>query len=254
MSGGKKRVAALFGAADAYEKTAVVQRLAAGRLARRILDLPLPPRPRVLEIGCGTGFLTRAVLEKTEASFWLATDIAPAMLARCRTLTHAENLGLACMDGEAPAAGGGFDLVCSNLAFQWFEHLGPSLARLAELLRPGGHIAFSTLASGTFGEWRQAHRRLGLDSATPEYPNAAALQALWPEHGAGRVEEEDITHAYPDGRAFVAALKDIGANAAPGRRPLSPGAFRRVLRAFGAGGEASVTYRVAYCLFVKEGT
>lgn len=249
MSRRKTRIAASFAAAEAYEDSAVVQRRAAGQLAGHIAGLDLPPFPRVLEIGCGTGFLTRAV--RVQASFWLATDIAPAMVARCRAETNDDTVRFACMDGEAPTVGGGFDLVCSNLAFQWFDHLGASIARLVELLRPGGHLAFSTLAAGTFQEWRQVHQRLGLQAGTPDYPDAAALSALWPTGGAGRIEEEEIVQPYPSAHAFVTALKSIGANTAPEHRPLSPGAFRRVLRAFGDGGEVSVTYRVAHGLFRK---
>ena len=251
----KIRIAASFAAASAYEQAAVAQRLAADRLADRLADriagLDWPANPRVLEIGCGTGFLTRAVLARMKPSFWLATDIAPAMLARCRDTVHDDALRFACMDGEAPATDGGFDLVCSNMAFQWFERLEASVARLAGLLRPGGILAFSTLSAGSFQEWRDVHHELGLQAGTPDYPDAAALSAMWLQDGDGRIDIEEIVQRYANARAFVSALKDIGADVAPDRRPLTPGAFRRVLRAFGSGKEVSVTYRIAYGVFRK---
>ncbi|KAG1488230.1 hypothetical protein G6F52_013994 [Rhizopus delemar] len=58
----KPQVAARFGAAaHRYEAHAPIQRITAARLAGDIARLRLPPRPRILEIGCGTGLLTQAL-------------------------------------------------------------------------------------------------------------------------------------------------------------------------------------------------
>src|SRR3546814_13046234 len=91
------------------------------------------------------------------------------MAARCR-----EGLGegrgrfrYVAMDGERPcfAPDVRFDLVCSSLAFQWFHDLEGAVASLCALLAPGGHLAFTTLAEGSFDEWRAAHRICGLKAA-----------------------------------------------------------------------------------------
>ena len=75
----KSRVAQSFAAASPnYEDAADFQRLVADRLAGKIAGAPLPRRPRILEIGCGTGFLTRSLSQRLPAARWLVTDIAPA--------------------------------------------------------------------------------------------------------------------------------------------------------------------------------
>jgi malonyl-CoA O-methyltransferase len=136
--GRREAVAAAFGAAaGTYDADADLQRLVAGRLAARIAALPLPPAPRILEIGCGTGFLSRHLLAGRPGARGLITDLSEAMVRRCRdTLAGASDFLV--MDGERPCLTppGGFDLICSSLALQWFADPVAALAAWAGLLRP----------------------------------------------------------------------------------------------------------------------
>lgn len=254
----KSAIASAFGkAAGRYEDHAAVQRDVAGRLADHIARLPLPARPRVLEIGCGTGFLGRALRTRIGAAEWLFTDLSPAMVARCRAeLGDLPEARFLVMDGESPCAAppGGFDLVCSSLAFQWFQDPAATLERWAALLAPGGHIAFATLAADSFCEWRAAHAALGFEAGVPSYPTPAALARLWPAGGTGGVTEERLVRHHPDGLDFLAELKGIGA-ALPcdAHRPLAPGALRQVLRRFEHPRGLSVTHHIAYGLFRRDG-
>ena len=142
---------------------------------------------------------------------------------------------------------GGYDLICSSLAVQWFGDLNAGLGRLAALLAPGGHLAIATLAEDTFAEWRTAHARAGLDAGT----RLSAPGAIRPAMGnlAGAVRAERLVQQHRDGLHFLQDLKGIGATAAaPGHQPL--GRRRRVLATFNEQG-ASVTYHVAYGMWKK---
>jgi malonyl-ACP O-methyltransferase BioC/dethiobiotin synthase len=247
-------IGARFGAAaPAYEDHASVQRQAAERLAGDIALLPLPPRPRILEIGCGTGLLTQALARRIGPADWTVTDIAPGMLAAAQlgpALPGQARYQL--LDGEHPAGlEGGYDLICSSLAVQWFSDLNAGLGRLAALLAPGGCLAVATLADGTFQEWQAAHAAAGLAAATPRYPAAAAIH---PDRGnlAGGVRSERLIQNHPDGLHFLRALKGIGATTpAPGRAPLGAAQLRRVLAAFDEQG-AGVSYHLAYGMWKKS--
>lgn len=236
-------VASAFAHARAYDAAARVQAHAAARLADRIAALPIAPGARVLEIGCGTGLLSAALIDRVAAGQWLLTDIAPAMLARCADrIGPRADVAYAVLDGERPDADGRFDLICSSFAFQWFHDLPGAIGRLRALLAPDGRIAFATMAAGSLGEWDAAHRAAtGQGAAMGGYPTPEDLRAL-----GVAVEIETHVERHADARAFLAGLRDIGAHRPRDPRPpLSAPALRRAMAAFEADG-ASVTYVIAY--------
>lgn len=230
-----------FDGAAHYDRFAVIQRTVARDLARHIRALPLKPRASILEIGCGTGFLGAALVDHLPGARWCMTDISPAMVARAGArFADRPDISLAVMDGSAPDRNGPFDLICSSLAMQWFDDLPAAIARLRALLAPDGCLIFTTLAAGSFAEWRAAHGELA--AGTPDYPGTDALAAM-----GLAVHTRTYMQYHADGRAFLRGLKAIGAHVPrPGHRPLGTARLRDVLRRFEAGG-ATARYVVATC-------
>lgn len=237
----KHRVAEAFSGAAGYESAATIQAEVAARLARRIAAGG--SASRILEIGCGTGLLSRQLAARFPGARLTLTDLSEAMLQRC-----ANRLGpgpdYRVMDGEAPDDfTEPFDLIASSLAMQWFTDLPGSIARLARLLAPGGRLVFATLGERSFVEWRQAHAALGLACGLHDYPGTDRFPV--PAGISADIAEEMLTQHHSSGRSFVHALKAIGA-ATPrsGHHPLAAGPFRRLLRATEAGFTAS--YHILY--------
>ncbi|KQM22130.1 methyltransferase domain-containing protein [Novosphingobium sp. Leaf2] len=237
-----------FAAARAYDANAKVQRDVADALAARIAALDLPRSPRVLEIGCGTGFLTEALAAHSIGGTWLVTDIAPEMVDRCKARAlpaHPDRqIRFAALDGEhGTPPSGPFDLICSSLAVQWFADAPAALALLARHLAPGGHLVITTLGADSFAQWRAAHEAQGLCAGTPAFVAADVFASLHP--ATLRVDAHVERH--PNPRTFLRALKAIGAGTpAPDHRPLTPAQLRAVMARFDQSG-CEVTYQVVTC-------
>jgi len=99
------------------------------------------PGAEVLEIGCGTGQLTRHLAGR---GFGLtAIDIGASMVAAARDRVTDPGVRFEATSFEDFAGGGPFDLIASATAFHWVDP-GVGLAKAARLLRPGGWLALLT--------------------------------------------------------------------------------------------------------------
>jgi len=94
----------------------------------------------VLDLGCGTGALTAELHRELGAHETLGIDSSEAMLRRARSI-HApglrfENCDIAGYESAVP-----FDVVFSNAALQWVPDHPLLLARITQLVAPGGELA-----------------------------------------------------------------------------------------------------------------
>ncbi|MGB8643844.1 MAG: class I SAM-dependent methyltransferase [Anaerolineae bacterium] len=103
-----------------------------------ILSL-LPPAPRVLDLGCGTGRLTRALARQSQT---VGLDAAGSMLQEARRIAP-----LPFIQGDAftlPFADASFDGVTALRLVFHFQALGPLLSEMRRVVKPGGSVVFDT--------------------------------------------------------------------------------------------------------------
>jgi len=99
------------------------------------------PGLRVIDLGCGTGELTRRLAAALPDSDVLGVDTSPEMLARAAGLARP---GLAFAEQrieDAVADGAQWDLVFSHAAIQWVPDHAALVPRLLGMVRPGGQLA-----------------------------------------------------------------------------------------------------------------
>jgi trans-aconitate methyltransferase len=157
------------------ELGAPVVELLAPRLGERILDL-----------GCGDGFLT----ERLAA---LGCDVV-GVDASAEQVAAARRRGLDARvaRAEALAFDAEFDAVFSNAALHWVKDARGAIAGVARALRPGGRFVAELGGAGCVAAIRAALAaalgRRGLDAAALDpwfFPSAEAYAALLEEGGFG---------------------------------------------------------------------
>jgi len=100
------------------------------------------PELRIVDLGCGTGRLTRRLHEQLGAAATLGLDRSPRMLAEANRESRIDGVRFEERDIAAfPADGERFDLVFSNAALHWVDDHARLFDRLASALTPGGQIA-----------------------------------------------------------------------------------------------------------------
>lgn len=128
-----------------------------GRLHQQIADrtadlaLAVAPEPqRVLDVGCGTGYLLRELGGRCpQAVELVGVDPAAGMIAAARAAGDDDRLRW--VEGtaeELPFAEASFDLVVSTTSFDHWADQQAGLAECARVLVPGGWLVLTDLFSG----------------------------------------------------------------------------------------------------------
>jgi ubiquinone/menaquinone biosynthesis C-methylase UbiE len=127
-----------------------------GRMHHQIADdmadlaLTCVPAPsRILDVGCGTGYLLgRLAGRLPQAEVLAGIDAAPAMIAVARSGAADDRLRLAVGTAERlPWPAESFDLVVSTTSFDHWADQRAGLAECARVLAPGGCLVLADLFS-----------------------------------------------------------------------------------------------------------
>ena len=157
MSLPKTRIKRSFAAASVtYDSVAGLQRTVGKELLQSIDATKLTGT--LLDLGCGTGFLTGELLAHSNHETTIALDIALSMLQTTQSkLADKRNIIYVCADAEQlPLAGQSIDSVFSNLALQWCRNLEAVFTGIKRALKPDGQLVFSTFGPQTLHELKSA--------------------------------------------------------------------------------------------------
>jgi malonyl-CoA O-methyltransferase len=174
-------------AAPHYAQSAIIQQQVATEFSQWLRtiyttqSLPLPQR--IGEIGCGTGFLSRCLLDDFSPEYLICSDIAPQMVAECQDhltkyptqrpfKTHIQYL---VGDGQTLTFEPAVTAVVSSLCFQWFDDLQRTITHH---LQHSSCVAFSMLLAGSFEAWHQAHQACGYTAGLRQLPSESALNRI----------------------------------------------------------------------------
>ena len=120
-----------------------IDRLWWNRSARRFKDILVQPQTSVLDICCGTGDMTLALLRRRPqgAKPVLAADFSHAMLARgAEKLRNHNAVAIEADALHLPVADNSLDLITTAFGFRNLANYRAGLAEFYRALKPGGEV------------------------------------------------------------------------------------------------------------------
>lgn len=212
-------------AAASYDQAAQVQQMAGERLLKRMASHIAHRNGVIADVGCGTGFFARSLIQQYTPQHFIGVDLAQGMLD-VAAQRH-DDLAIATwQQGDAeslPLADQSVDIIYANFSLQWCENLSTLMADFFRVLKPSGYCCFTSLGSETLCELRQAWSTIDqYDHVNPFYDTEQWLPAIQAQ-GFSVLHQNEYQEQglYETPMAVLRSLKAIGANVVKGDRSMA---------------------------------
>lgn len=246
-------------AAETYDRHARPQ-LALAQSVISILPETYPEQ--ILELGSGTGQLTRLLTERFPDVPIDAVDIAEKMIEHSRTaFQHHPQINWIIGDAQTFRKDDLYPLIISSSALHWVTDLQATCENIFKSLEPGGTFALGMMLRGTLKELHELRQEISPEktpqTTLPTYENMlTALVAAGFRIERKKHSEEQIL--YPDARAFLRAIHEqgvTGGKVSAGNAPLSRTELSQLVtdyqESFSSAGGVHATYETAVFLLSK---
>lgn len=180
----------------------------------------------ILDIGMGTGRLTHQLARLFPASRVAGMDFAPGMIQEARK-KYASFQSLMADASALPFQSQSFDLVVSNLAYQWLGDLPSAFFQNHLCLKNGGVFCGTVFGRETLRELSESFQKTFNDADRSSLVPGPSDQDLWRSlphkedyaravAKAGfsqiQIQTKILYEHFPDVMALIQWLKNVGAN------------------------------------------
>ncbi|CAK8163372.1 hypothetical protein CAXC1_340004 [Candidatus Xenohaliotis californiensis] len=191
-----------------YHSQSFLQRFTAQSLMNKLYLMQSPKN--ILEIGCGSGNLTKIINHKYPESNLYALDISPKMLQIIQNNKKLmkNNIYFAA-DACKIVTKKKVDLLLSNMTMQWIDTLEDSLIKLSKICK---NMAISILIEGSLKNWNNLYKLYGHKSPVLNFPTTNNLYKIFAKLGLkNQIITEQVTHFFIKPIYFAKQIKLLGA-------------------------------------------
>lgn len=185
-----------------YDENAFVQKAMAEKLKTM---LPTKCYGKILEIGCGTGFLTKIVSNDLDFENYIANDL----VEDCKSYIDEINPKIEFVSGDIKEflnnSNQTFDLIISNAALQWVVNYEEFFNILLKKLNSTGVLLFSTFGKKNFVE---IYETMGISL---DYPSKEKLGDIFKNYTC-KIEEELEVLSFNSPLEVLKHIKHTGVN------------------------------------------
>lgn len=184
-----------------YNENAKIQK----RMAERLITFIQNKQPKkILEIGCGTGFLTQLISNSFEFEEYLTIDI----VEECREYINQINSTISFLPIDIEefikTNTEKYDLIISNATLQWVNNFENVINKLKHLLNKNGELVFSTFGKENF---KEIYHVMG---TTLDYYSPSELKEIFP---GSFIEQEIHILSFSTPKDVLRHLQLTGVNA-----------------------------------------
>ncbi len=183
--------------ARVYDRVSGPQVAMAGPVIER---LALRGDETVLDAGCGSGRVTKLLLERLPRGRVIAVDAAPSMVEEARAALGpaVEVLQSDLTELELDER---VDAVFSNAVFHWVPDHDALFARLHAALRPGGRLVAQCGGAGNVERFHEVAKEVGDEEPFAEH--LAGWIGPWNFAGPEETEQRLADAGFSNGRAWL---------------------------------------------------
>lgn len=193
-----------------YNQSAIVQKNIAQELVQKVFSRNGLRYDKVMEIGCGTGFLTDALLKQIHPQQYILNDLVGLMENEISQITSSHNYTRWSFiegDAEKIPLPNHLDLVISSSVIQWFQNIPTFFRNISKSLQHNGNLAISMFGEKNFREIK-AISNIGLP-----YPSLLDLKMwLTPFFKYIQIEEDIIPLHFASTKEILLHIKKTGVN------------------------------------------
>ncbi|MCX5751500.1 MAG: malonyl-ACP O-methyltransferase BioC [Candidatus Saganbacteria bacterium] len=237
--------------APSYDRFGRLQRWLGLEIIRRI---PAGFRPRrILDVGCGTGWLAYKLAKKFPGSQVVAVDIAPGMIKFARQHRRLSNVFYSCQDAEwLDFKPGSFDLVVSSATLQWTD-LKEVSRKIKTALDSKGIFLFTTFGPKTLIELKEIFKKGKKASSVHEFAGVKEVLQTLKSVGFKKVSltRQIVKKDYRNVSTLMDSLKGLGALSAKETSDSSLGRGKELLRIIEKS-EEQKSFLVTYEVLIGE--